>query len=375
MDNNIQKTYIDDEQEIDIVELIKKVWKKRKLIIKTTIVFAVLGVVVALFSPKEYSSGCVMVPQAGSSKGGGSLSSLASMAGFSIGDVVSSDGTISPTIYPMVLENIEFRKELMRTPIKFEEYDQPIPFIDYYTNPEYAKFSLIGTIKKYTIGLPSLILSSLRKEKEELPSSHSNSTLHSLSKEEYDCSKILSEKISLTVEEKKGFITLTTSMSEPLAAAQLAEATLSLLQKYITKYKIEKAVDNQKYIQERYDDAKAFFEEKQVEYAEFKDANRMLSTATAQIMDSKLQNEYSLAYSLYSQLAGQLVNADLKVKEDTPVLTIIKPITIPRERSKPQRAKIVVIWTFLGFILSAGSIFAFDWTKENFNWCPKPWRD
>ena len=28
MDNNIQKTYIDDEQEIDIVDLIKKVWKK-----------------------------------------------------------------------------------------------------------------------------------------------------------------------------------------------------------------------------------------------------------------------------------------------------------------------------------------------------------
>ena len=45
------------DEEIDLVEVIRKLWKNRKLIIKITVVFMVIGVLVALFSPKEYSAG------------------------------------------------------------------------------------------------------------------------------------------------------------------------------------------------------------------------------------------------------------------------------------------------------------------------------
>ena len=47
----------------------------------------------------------------------------------------------------------------------------------------------------------------------------------------------------------------------------------------------------------------------------------------------------------------------LQVKEDTPVFTIIKPVSVPLEKSKPNRPMILIIWTFLGGIIGIGMVF------------------
>ena len=75
------------EQEIDLVEVIRKLWRNRKLILKVTVAFMILGVLVALFSAKEYTAGSTLVPQSSDKKIGGSLSGLAAMAGINLGDM------------------------------------------------------------------------------------------------------------------------------------------------------------------------------------------------------------------------------------------------------------------------------------------------
>ena len=45
-----QANQMPQEEEIDLVEVVRKLWKNRKLILKITVVFMVLGVLVALFS-------------------------------------------------------------------------------------------------------------------------------------------------------------------------------------------------------------------------------------------------------------------------------------------------------------------------------------
>ena len=47
-----QANQMPQEEEIDLVEVVRKLWKNRKLILKITVVFMVLGVLVVLFSPK-----------------------------------------------------------------------------------------------------------------------------------------------------------------------------------------------------------------------------------------------------------------------------------------------------------------------------------
>ncbi|NQU53200.1 MAG: hypothetical protein HQ522_11755, partial [Bacteroidetes bacterium] len=60
----------------------------------------------------------------------------------------------------------------------------------------------------------------------------------------------------------------------------------------------------------------------------------------------------------------------IRVKEDTPVFSIIKPVTVPIEKSKPNKPMILIIWIFLGGIFGIGWIFGkqfFGTVKEKWN--------
>ena len=353
-----------EETEIDLIEVIRKLWAKRKFILKVTVGFMALGVLIALFSPKEYTAGCTMVPQIGEKTTGGNLSGLAAMAGINLGSNSGGD-VLMPNVYPKILSSVPFQKELMQTEIKFEDYEQPVRLLDYYTGEEYRKFSLLGTIKKYTIGLPGLILGALSKEEATpgLPDSAS-SGIQSLSKEEDDCMKILANLVTLTVNDKEGYITLSASMPEPVAAAQLAYKVQVLLQKYVTEFKIEKARANLEFIEERYADAKSEFERKQEELAEFRDANRNFASAVAKTTEERLSNEYAVVLGVYSELAKQREQANIQVKEDTPIFAVVEPVTVPTERSKPKRALICVAFTFLGGFCGVGLVLVLPFLAQ-----------
>ena len=347
-----------EEQEIDLVELIQKMWINRWLIIKVTGVFVVLGVLVALFSAKVYTASCDIVPDTGKS-GNSKMSSLAALAGVSLGggeDVTA----LSPLVYENIMNGTSFRKELMQTKIDFEDIDKPVSFFDYYTSEEYNKPNVLSYIKKYTIGLPFVILNAIRGEQPEPDySAVGNSdgpTLETLSKDEFDAMNILGQSISLTLDQKKGYVTITSNMPEAVAAAQLAQATVVLLQKYITEFKIAKVQSNLDFIQGRYDEAKKNFEDIQIRRAAFRDANTNTNKYSARVEAEKLDAEYTLAMNLYSELATQLEQAKIEVKKDTPILTVVRPVTIPYKKSKPQRLQILVVFTFLGVVAGAGLV-------------------
>ena len=347
-----------EEQEIDLVELIQKMWINRWLIIKVTGVFVVLGVLVALFSAKVYTASCDIVPDTGKS-GNSKMSSLAALAGVNLGE--GTDVTnLSPLVYENIMNGTSFRKELMQTKIDFEDIDKPVSFFDYYTSEEYNKPNVLSYIKKYTIGLPFVILNAIRGEQPEPDySAIGNSegpTMETLSKDEYNALMILEQCVSLTLDNKNGYVTITTNMPEAVASAQLAQAAVVLLQKYITEFKIAKVQSNLDFIQSRYNEAKKNFEDIQIRRAAFRDANTNTNKYSARVEAEKLDAEYTLAMNLYSELATQLEQAKIEVKKDTPILTVVRPVTIPYKKSKPQRLQILVVFTFLGVVAGAGLV-------------------
>lgn len=360
-----QTNQIPQDEEIDLVEVIRKLWKNRKLIIKITVVFMVIGVLVALFSPKEYSAGCTMVPQVGDKKASGGLSGLASMVGINLGSMGGGE-VLAPTIYPKILASVPFKKELMATPLKFEEYEQPITLFDYYTKDEYKKFSLFGVVKKYTIGLPGVIIGAIRGEDTTQIMAEQGSAIQSLSKDEKEVDEILDKIVSLNVNDKDGYVQLSASMPEPLAVAQLAQQAQKLLQEYITRFKIEKVQSNLDFVQKQYDKAKERYEVRQDELAKFRDANKGFVSAVAKTREDMLTNEYNLAYSVYSELAKQLEQAEIAVNETTPILTVVEPVVVPVERSKPKRGLICVLFTFLGGFAGIGVVLGLPFLANTF---------
>ena len=353
-----QYNNIPEEQEIDLVELIQRMWVNRWLIVKVTAVFMVLGVLVALFSAKVYTASCDVVPQTSKSGPSSSMSSLAALAGINLNAAQSAE-SLSPNVYENIMGSTTFRKELMQTMIDFEDVGHPVSFFDYYTSEEYNKPSVFSYIKKYTIGLPFTILNAIRGEQPEPDYSGvggDSNAIETISKDEYDAMTILGESIALSLDEKKGYVTITANMSEPLAAAQLAQATLTLLQKYITEFKIEKVQSNLDFVQERFDEAKRNFEDVQARRAKLRDANMNTSRYSARTELERLDAEYTLAQGVYTSLAQQVEQAKISVKETAPILTVIKPVTVPYKKSKPQRAMILFAFTFLGAVAGMGGV-------------------
>lgn len=368
MEQNFMNQYNSqpEEQDVDLVELIQRMWINRGLIVKVTIGFMVLGLLVAIFSSKVYTASCDVVPQTSKSSSTSKMSSLAALAGIDISQ--SQDvKTLSPYVYENIIKSVAFNKELMQTLIDFEEVDNPISFYEYYTNEAYNKPSVLSYILRYTIGLPGVIIGAIQGET-PVPNYGDliggESLIQTLTSEEYNCIQILGQCINLTLDDKKGYVTITANMPEALAAAQMAQATVTLLQKYITEFKIEKVQSNLDFVQERYDEAKRNFEDIQARRAKFRDANLNTTRYSARTELDKLDAEYSLAMNLYSELATQLEQAKIKVKETIPVLTVINPVTVPFEKSKPKRVLILFAFTFLGVVAGMGSVLVIPTIAE-----------
>ena len=370
---NKQQVVADDE--IDLIALAKTIWEGRKLIIKTVLVFMLLGLGIALFSGKEYTASSTMVPQLSSGKSNlGGLSSLAAMAGFNL-DMNMETSELSPYIYPQIVQSVPFQLELMEAPFNFENIDHSISIYEYYT--DYAKPNLVTVVKKYTIGLPFLLLKALKPKKPEaLPALASDSLLFSpivLTDKQETIRKMLAESVTLETNDKEGYLVLNAIFHDPKVAAQVAFKAQMLLQKYITEFKIKKAKAQLNFIGERYAEKKTEFEKAQTNLAAFVDRNKNVTSALARTEQDRLQNEYKLAFEVYSQLAQQFEQAQIQVKEDTPVFSIVKPVTVPIEKSKPNRPMILAIWTFLGGIIAIGWIFGKQFMKDvRLKWNAEP---
>lgn len=368
----------EEESSIDIMAMVKRLWSKRKYIIILTGCFMVLGLVMAITSKPVYDSSCTFVPQMDSKKSS-SLSSLAALAGVSSLDL-ENGSSLSPLIYPQLMENADLQKELLYTKLHFEDFDEPITLFDYYMNPDYQKFSIGNFVFTYTYGWPLVLLGELMPQKpdEELgggavsDGSGHVSRIGYFSKDEYDCLKILSEQISVSVDKKEGYLTLSCQMGEKLAAAELCEAVFNLLEKYITAFKVEKAQQNLEYLQGRYEEVRRDYEAKQMALAEFNDANRGTLSATASTRRDQLVADYNLSYAIFSDMSKQYIQAEMQVKEDQPVLSVVKSIVVANKRSN-SRMKTLVIWTFLGGVLAIGTVLGFDFLKKQGSKWPEWW--
>ena len=241
------------EEEIDLILLSKTLWNERKKVIITTVIFAILGLFIAIFTPEQYAVNTILVPQVSGERNNlGGLSSLAAMAGINMD--MNTGSELSPLIYPQIVQSIPFKMELMKTKLNFEGYNEKISFYDFYTDPQYSKFNLLSSIKKYTIGLPGIIIKAIRGEKKLPIDSVETNNMLQLSEKEMDLINLLSSNVYLNVNEKEGFITLSAIMPEARAAAQLGQKAQGLLQKKIIEFKIEKAKAQLEFIQERYNE-------------------------------------------------------------------------------------------------------------------------
>ena len=340
----------ESEDEIDLIELLKKVYLEKKFILKISIIAALFGIVYALFQPNEFTSSTTFIPQlsSGVKSGGSSLSGLASLAGINIGSMESSS-EFPPTLYPQVVNGIPFQLDLLSSKIKVGNETSNVK--NYFLEKK-SSFNIFSTIKKYTIGLPSLILSSFKDQQV----SSVEFDIYSVTQDDKELFEMLDKSLSLSINEKEGFITISFTDNNKNVSAQITQIAQTLLQKKIIEFKNRSSKEMLDFAIKQYEEKKTSYEKLQDERAVFVDKNINISSSLFQNKLSRLESEVNISESIVQQLASQVEQAKLQVNKDTPVFTTIKPVTIPFERSAPKRSLIVLVFGFLGIVISVGYV-------------------
>ncbi|WP_305981832.1 hypothetical protein [Roseivirga thermotolerans] len=251
------------------------------------------------------------------------------------------------------MENIDFQLELINSKFYLNSIGDSISYRKYY-NTIY-KPGVMQNIKKYTIGLPGLILSKIAG-KENSPFIDGNSNIKNsdeyffITKEDMDLIRQITHQFHIDVNLDDGFVTLSVEMHDPLIATQMAVNFQKLVHLSLIKYKTKKTKSELDFLNNAYNEKKREFEAKQVLLSELRDSNFNLSTAIAQNKIEKAVNEVNLAFQIYSEVAIQKQQTELKLLRDTPLLTVIKPIVVPIDKAGPNRALILMFFVFLGSV-------------------------
>ena len=307
--------------EIDLLGLLKTTWKGRKQIIIISFVFALVGIAIALLSPIIYSSSSTFInSQVDPAKNSG-LGGVASLVGINLSGL-SSGNDIPETMYPQISESVEFKRALLKSAIDNKKQVSLENFLaDYY-----------GFEKSLDSNEKSRLF---------------------ISKYEYDLFKIIKEDIiSIGVDKKDNFITISASMPVSEYAANTCINAREILQEFVINSRIKSAKQKLEYSEEQLASKRIEFEEVQNKLAYFNDSNLNLVTSSVMSERDKLQAEFEIINAVMVELSKQVEQRKLQVSEDTPVFSIIKEASMPVKRSSPKRTQLVLIYGFLGLVVS-----------------------
>lgn len=338
-----QDIHTNEELEIDLMDLLRKVVSIRKKIYKAAGIGLIIGVIVAISIPKQYTVEVTLSPEMGSAKGGG-LSGLA--ASFLGSDVTMGDGSdaLNASLSADIVSSTPFLLELstMKIPVLKNEMMTLNAYLDEESSPWWS----------YVIGLPGMAIGGVKSlfisEEDEFMSSDkaSHGTIE-LSKKESVKIETLKRKIAASVDKKTAMTTVAVTFQNPKVAAIVADSVVGKLQEYIINYRTSKAKEDCVYLERLFKERQQEYYVAQKKYADYLDSHDNIILQSARAEQERLQNDMSLAYQVYSQVASQLQVARAKVQEEKPVFAVVEPAVVPLNPSGTSKKIYVLAFIFL----------------------------
>lgn len=349
------------EDEIDLRDLILPLWKARKQILTIATGCGILGGIIGFLTPPTYTASSTFLPQTSQAGGGlsGSLGGLASLAGINLNTPMAG-GEIPPTMYAKVLGSEPFRKRVLDAKIWVD--GDTTSYRDYLESRTSSGFGL-GTIKEYTIGLPGKILGAISDDKKD-GVGNAEGGLKALSDEEYALHNAVSGKVKIDTDKKEGVVTITVVEGDPIVAAEVAKVTEEVLQDWIIEHKVKNAKAQYDFIANQFEAKQKEFFSIQDQLAGYMDRNQNVLSATYLTRLERLQAEFDLINTVYSELAKQKEQAAIQLSKDTPTFSVLDPVKVPKEKSAPKKSIYVLGSFFVGLIFSAGWFLAYNPVQE-----------
>lgn len=353
---------------LDLGELYRTLLENRKIIKWVTAFFFALGILVAIFTPNQYESRVVLMPEM-ESQGSDAGSLLQSYGGFlGLGELGSlgsmNEGVIPPQVYPMIVQSPSFLHRILSEELYFSELEMTLSGYQYFE--EFYRPAFFELLTDYTIKLPS------RFSDPQYPPSLPDWVMTRievenpivLSDKQLETIDLVKDRLEVILNVESGVLNISVVMPDRAGAAQFTNRIVSYLKEFLESYSTQKAKEDLEFTELQFDEARSYFDIKQEELATFLDQNSNISSAKVRAQEQKLQAEFDIAYNRYQNVSDKLLEARVKVQESTPVFKTIQELNVPATASQPNRPLLIIFLLALGLFFSFITVAVLDlWQK------------
>jgi len=298
---------LDKSSSFDWMNILSLLWQSRKFIGIVTGAVTVLAIIISLILPEYFKSTAVLLPDTDKSKlgsAGGSLSSLAAMAGVNVSGEVSV-----VRLYPNILKSESVLRTVIYSKYQTKEFSDSVNLIQYWKikdkNPE----------RDFEVALLNLRAG-----------------------------------LDVGMDLKTGVLTMSIETEEPQLSADILNNTIRVADKFIRTQRNTNALEQRKWIEARLIEVKTDLSKAENTLKEFREKNRMVSGSPQLLLDQeRLLREVQINATMYTELKKQYELVKIEEIRTTPIINVLDYGRAAAKKESPRRSIIVLISMMLAF--------------------------
>lgn len=326
--------------EIRFLDILLFIRKYIRFLMIATVGATFFGFVFTYSQTKKYEAKTTLLPEY-SVPGRGSFSLLGS------GSNGEGAEKLRPELYPLIMQSSPFGTYLLRQPV-----------VDQQNKPYKTLLDFLKANRKPGF-LAGLIPSSAPKQAgKQVKLPRGSRVLFYSPEQQSNIYQVLS-LLSTEVDAKTEIIEISAETIDPFVSAIVIQAATKYLVNYVDDYRATKARQRARILEERVKESKSRMKSAEYALQNYRDQNRNIFSNMAKIQQQRLQAEYVLAESLYSDLVRRYEQAKISVKEERPVFKVLQPVKVPLSKSSPKRLRTGLIFGFLGGFFSVVYLLVF----------------
>ncbi|SDC84393.1 Chain length determinant protein [Algoriphagus faecimaris] len=344
-----QKTkQILERNQFSFINLLRLLRFRLYLLLITISIVLIFGLGFYAASPNSYQLNTVLLVESNVQSGNsGGLGALAQMSGVNIGSANSDQAFLDPKLYPVIVQSKPFLKELMFTKVKSEIYPDSLSLFKYLveTKPENEIIKFLKSPLSILKGTPQIDESLLNED--SIRGKYAPLELYAMGQ--------IGKRISITTE--GNLLTLGTDMPEAELSYQFSKMVRELLEKYTSRYVLEKQSNQVSYLEGQNAIAEQNYRVAQNLLTRFKEQNQGVVLESLRAREQNLSAESNLKFDLFRTISQELELAKIKLNSLRPIFSEIEPPYILNRPTAPKLPLTIAFSIIFGFFLGLAVIF------------------
>lgn len=296
---------------IDSYYLLALLWRKKKTIALTVTITTIVVLGVSFLLPKYYKATAVLIPETDQSKLAGlagNLSSIASIAGLSVGEVPMEQ------LYPAIIESETVLHNVILHKYRSVEYSNPVDLIQYWKyddNSEAMNFQ--------------------------------------------EALKKLRQELDVSVDKKTNIVSISILMKEPQLAADVVNLVTKELDDFMRTKRKTSASEQGRWIETRLVEVDSSLKVAEEKLKVFREKNRHPENSPELLLEQgRLAREVDTKTAVYTSLEQQYELARIQEVKNTPVVNVMDMAYPAARKEKPKKSVIVIVAFLLSLVVSIG---------------------